>query len=52
VLPRGPAGDARGLTRIETDAAHGAGASTTKLIEEGSDVRAFVADRLDMPCPW
>jgi len=32
-------------------AGHGAGASTTKLIEEGSDVRAFVAERLDMSCP-
>jgi prolyl oligopeptidase len=40
------------LIRIETDAGHGAGASTTKLIEEGSDVRAFVADRLGMTCPW
>ncbi|MEN3272851.1 MAG: prolyl oligopeptidase, partial [Actinomycetota bacterium] len=40
------------LIRIETDAGHGAGASTTKVIEEGSDVRAFVADRLGMTCPW
>jgi prolyl oligopeptidase len=51
-LQRCHAGDAPVLIRIETDAGHGAGASTTKLIEEGSDVRAFVADRLDMACPW
>lgn len=51
-LQRCHAGDAPVLIRIETDAGHGAGASTTKLIEEGSDVRAFVADRLGIPCPW
>ena len=51
-LQRCQAADAPVLIRIETDAGHGAGASTTKLIEEGSDVRAFVADRLGLTCPW
>jgi prolyl oligopeptidase len=51
-LQRCQSGDAPVLIRIETDAGHGAGASTTKLIEEGSDVRAFAADRLGIACPW
>ena len=51
-LQRCQAGDAPVLIRIETDAGHGAGASTTKIIEEGSDVRAFVAYRLGIACPW
>jgi prolyl oligopeptidase len=51
-LQRCHAGDAPVLIRIETDAGHGAGASTTKLIEEGSDVRAFVAHVLGLSCPW
>jgi prolyl oligopeptidase len=51
-LQRCQSGDAPVLIRIETDAGHGAGAATTKLIEEASDVRAFVADRLGLVCPW
>lgn len=51
-LQAAQAGDAPVLIRIETDAGHGLGTSTTKLIEEGADVRAFVAHVLGMSCPW
>ncbi|HEX7168092.1 MAG TPA: prolyl oligopeptidase family serine peptidase [Acidimicrobiales bacterium] len=45
-------GDAPVLIRIETDAGHGLGTPTAKMIEEAADVRAFVAHLLDIPAPW
>jgi prolyl oligopeptidase len=51
-LQAAQSGDAPVLIRIETDAGHGMGTSTTKLIEEGADVRAFAANVLGVVCPW
>ena len=45
-------GDAPVLIRVETDAGHGVGTSTTKLIEEGADVRAFAVNIVGLSCPW
>jgi prolyl oligopeptidase len=46
-------GPALKLIRIETDAGHGAGKPTSKLIEERGDVLAFIANalRLDVKAP-
>jgi prolyl oligopeptidase len=40
-LQAAQAGDAPVLIRVETDAGHGLGTATSKLIEEGADVQAF-----------
>ena len=39
------------LTRIETDAGHGAGKPTDKAIAERADVFAFLVKVLDVPLP-
>ncbi len=44
-------GDAPVLIRIETKAGHGAGKPTAKIIEESSDVLAFLAKNLGMQLP-
>ena len=41
-------GDAPKLIRIETSAGHGAGTPTSKVIEERSDVLAFIAQAFKM----
>ena len=47
-------GDAPVLIRIETDAGHGVGTPTAKIIEESADVRAFAAHLvgLGVPSSW
>lgn len=45
-LQRAQGGDAPVLIRIETDAGHGAGKPTSKIIEESADVLAFAWDHL------
>lgn len=47
-LQEAQAGDAPVLIRIETDAGHGAGKPTSKIIEELADVYAFLMDNLGM----
>ena len=42
-------GAAPKLIRIETSAGHGAGTPTTKVIQERSDILAFIANALGMP---
>jgi prolyl oligopeptidase len=42
-------GSAPKLIRVETSAGHGAGTPTSKIIEERSDVLAFVAHAFNMP---
>ena len=44
-------GPAPKLIRIETQAGHGAGKPTSKIIEERSDVLAFIANALKLPLP-
>jgi prolyl oligopeptidase len=39
------------LTRIETDAGHGAGKPTSKVIEERADMWAFLLKNLGMTLP-
>jgi len=39
------------LTRIETDAGHGAGKPTAKLIAERADMWTFLLKNLDMKLP-
>jgi prolyl oligopeptidase len=41
-------GDAPKLIRIETSAGHGAGKPTSKIIEERSDILAFIANAFNM----
>ena len=41
-------GPAPKLIRIETDAGHGAGKPTSKLIEERGDMLAFIANSLQL----
>jgi prolyl oligopeptidase len=41
-------GPAPKLIRIETDAGHGAGKPTSKIIEERADVLAFIANAFGM----
>ena len=41
-------GDAAKLIRIETSAGHGAGKPTSKIIEERSDMLAFLANTFNM----
>ena len=43
-----PTGPAPKLIRIETDAGHGAGKPTSKIIEERADVLAFIANTFGM----
>jgi prolyl oligopeptidase len=45
------AGSAPTLIRIETQAGHGAGKPTTKLIAEAADKWAFLVRELDVPAP-
>jgi len=47
-LQAAQAGDAPVLIRIETDAGHGAGKPTQKILEEQADVWAFIAARLEV----
>lgn len=47
-LQAAQSGDAPVLIRIETDAGHGAGKPTQKILEEQADVWAFIAARLDV----
>ena len=42
-------GPAPKLIRIETQAGHGAGKPTSKIIEERSDMLAFIANTFKMP---
>ncbi|MEJ6001478.1 prolyl oligopeptidase family serine peptidase [Paucibacter soli] len=44
-------GGAPKLIRIETQAGHGAGKPTSKIIEERADMLAFIANRFGMPQP-
>ncbi len=44
-------GDAPKLIRIETSAGHGAGTPTSKVIQERSDILAFIANALGMQMP-
>ena len=44
-------GPAPKLIRIETEAGHGAGKPTRKIIEERSDMLAFIAHSLKLPAP-
>jgi len=41
-------GDAPKLIRIETSAGHGAGKPTSKIIDERSDILAFIANAFKM----
>ena len=50
-LQAAQAGPAPILTRIETDAGHGAGKPTAKLIAERSDLWAFLVKNLGMTLP-
>ena len=50
-LQAAQAGPAPVLTRIETDAGHGAGKPTAKLIAERSDLLAFLVKNLGMTLP-
>ncbi len=47
-LQQAHVGKAPVLIRIETSAGHGAGTSTTKLIEQTADTYAFLVDNLNM----
>ena len=44
-------GEAPKLIRIETSAGHGAGTPTSKVIQERSDILAFIANALGMQMP-
>ncbi|MFY7866269.1 prolyl oligopeptidase family serine peptidase [Roseateles sp.] len=44
-------GPAPKLIRIETQAGHGAGKPTSKIIEERADMLAFIANTFKMPAP-
>lgn len=44
-------GPAPKLIRIETQAGHGAGKPTSKIIEERADMLAFIANTFGMPAP-
>ncbi|MFM1768861.1 MAG: hypothetical protein RJA22_1390 [Verrucomicrobiota bacterium] len=46
------AGPAPALIRIETEAGHGAGKPTAKLIAEAADKWAFLARELGVAAPW
>ncbi|HEV3165476.1 MAG TPA: prolyl oligopeptidase family serine peptidase [Isosphaeraceae bacterium] len=50
-LQAAQAGDAPVLIRIETQAGHGAGKPTTKIIEEAADRWAFLVRTLDIKLP-
>jgi len=50
-LQAAQAGDAPILTRIETDAGHGAGKPTAKTIAERTDMFAFLVKNLGMALP-
>ncbi len=47
-IQKAQAGDAPVIIRIETKAGHGAGKPTSKQIEEGADVWAFLWSALGM----
>ena len=47
-LQKAQAGDAPVLIRIETNAGHGAGKPTAKIIEEQADIYGFLVKNLDM----
>ena len=47
-LQKAHAGDDPVLIRIETDAGHGAGLPTAKIIDEYADMWAFLVENLDM----
>jgi prolyl oligopeptidase len=50
-LQAAQSGDNPALIRIETSTGHGLGRPTTKVIEETSDIYAFIFDALDVEPP-
>ena len=50
-LQKAQSGTAPTLIRIETDAGHGSGKPTTKIIEEAADLWAFLVKSLDFDLP-